>query len=250
MKPPFIVSTFYLGLPEFPESCPIVPDNSLLLRDVLTCSPNNDHVYLGGQFDPHYEGLPHSSYMKCWPKARSKLLDVANSGKHDVIYMLFRTCKWKLEGKNEHFVSGLYKVDINNVRLDPNYNGPIITSSKSVFMNSNNAIKLDNFIRYPIYSDGKHAEKLENWLEDLLKSNNNDIDFYCKETLRLKDIFKYYEFDDNCYEPCNNCNEQKCYLKKRIESKKKLFHHTYTDSAKRINAYYKKSIQIDDLIPI
>ena len=248
MKSPFIVSTYYYGLPEFPEKCPIVRDNTLLLRDILACSPNNDHVYLGGQFDPHYEGLPHSSYMKCWPKARSKIFEAAYSGKYDIIYMLFRTCKWKLEGKNEHYICGLYKVEVNDVKLDPNYNGPIITSSDSIFLNSDNSIKLDEFIRYPIYSGGKHSNKLDLWLEEILNIQNNDLSDYCIETLRLKNIFKYYEFDRDCYDPCNNCDEKKCYLKKRIKSKKKLFAHTYDDSTRRINAYYKKLIRIEDFI--
>ena len=134
------------------------------------------------------------------------------------------------------------------MRLDPNYNGPIITSSDSIFLTSDNAIKLKKFIRYPLYSDGKHTDKLELWLEEILNSHKNDIQSYCRETSRLKTIFKYYEFDRKCYDPCNNCIEEKCYLKKRINSKKKLFAHTYDDSARRMEEYYKKSIRIDDLI--
>ena len=85
----FLACVSFFSLPIFHDDCAIINNQSLLLRDILTCNPANHHVSLCGQYDPHYEFL---EYKMCWPQAREKIWESINEQNYDNIFLLFRTC--------------------------------------------------------------------------------------------------------------------------------------------------------------
>ena len=69
-------------------------DNSLLLRDILCCYKTskgyNDHIYWGGQYDPHYEHEMASQFKMCHKPYRNRIKKLVDSGLYDSIYLIFR----------------------------------------------------------------------------------------------------------------------------------------------------------------
>jgi hypothetical protein len=249
----FIDCVYYYSLPEFPENCKIVNDNTLLIRDVLVCNPYNFHVNNGGQYDPHYEHELAPEYKMCSEKTRRKILSIKKLDSYENIYLLFRTGRASLDGTTTQYVSGYYYVDLEKSKINPNYEEPVIYAKEARFLNMDDAIDLSTFIaksgnrRFPFsieIDDGAYEGLLQNWTKKI-KDDHNFFDQYLTVTKHLKKVFKYYEFEDSLYPLCDGCKETKsCPLAKRISKKGKLYHRLPKNIAAKINNHYKKTIKL------
>lgn len=249
----FVVCVYYFSLPEFPDNCEIVNDNTLLIRDVLVSNPYNPHVEYGGQYDPHYEHDLAPEYKICSKKTRRKILLIKQHNSYEKIYLLFRTNRASLDGTNTQYISGYYDVDLEKCKIDPNYEGPVIYAKEARFLDIENAIDLSDFLvksrnrRFPFSSETKEGA-FEGLLHDWTKRIEEECNFfdqYVNVTKSLKKIFKYCEFEDGVYPLCSKCKEtKKCPLIRRIRKKGKLYHRLPNNIAAQINNYYKKMIKI------
>lgn len=249
----FLVCVYYYSLPEFPNNCSIVENNSLFVRDVLVSNPSNPHIKYGGQYDPHYEHNLAPQFKMCAKNVRRKIMSIINDGIYDKIYLLFRTNKKSLSKANTQCISGYYDIDMDKVAIDPNYEEPVLYARKARFVNSESAINLSDFLkksrnpRFPFSSEtrnGIFGKTLNHWIEEI-RSAQNFLSDYINVTRQLDKLFKYYEFEEGIYPICNGCaTVEKCLLAKRIHKKGKLYHQLPEDIASRINSHYKKVIKI------
>jgi len=249
----FLACVYYYSLPEFPENCGLVKDNSLFVRDVLVCNPNNPHVKYGGQYDPHYEHNFAPQFKMCWKQTRRRIMSIKNANLYDKIFLLFRTTKALLSKSGAQYISGYYNIDIDKVDVDPDYGEPVLYAKEAKFLNSKSAISLSDFLvkypnrRFPFSSetrDGTLKKHLVSWIKKIEQAQNH-LDDYIKMTKQLNQVFKYHEYEEGMYSTCENCkNIDKCYLTKRIHKKGKLYHQLPKDVASRINNHYKRAIEI------
>ena len=248
-KNSFLICVYYYSLPEFPSGCNVVPNNSLLIRDVLTCNPINQHIKFGGQYDPHYEHSLAPEYKMCSKRTRRKIMSIKNNGVYDEVYLLFRTTKALLAGGASQRISGYYDVNLDKVETDPNYEEPILYAREARFVDLEEAINLSSFLarfpnlrRFPFSSEteeGGLRDFLEQWRKKI-RSSHNRLNQYIHITKELDRLFKYYEFEEGIYEICEGCpNTASCFLIKRINKKGKLFHQLPADIAHRVNRYFK-----------
>lgn len=249
----FLTCIYYYSLPEFPESCAIVKNNSLFVRDILVCNPINQHVIYGGQYDPHYEHDFAPQFKMCWKETRRKIMPIKNENLYNEIYLLFRTTKVLLSKASIQCISGYYDIDIDKVDIDPDYEEPVLYAKEAKFVNSKSAISLADFLakypnhRFPFSSETRNGifkKHLMSWAKKIEKSQNH-LDDYIEITRQVDKIFKYNEYEDGMYYLCEDCEDvDKCYLTKRINKKGKLYHQLPEDIASRINDFYKKAIKI------
>jgi len=249
----FLTCVYYYSLPEFPESCRIVKDNSLFIRDILVCNPNNPHIKYGGQYDPHYEHALAPEFKMCWKETRRKIMSLIDNNSCDRIFLLFRTRKVELSKLGNPCVSGYYDIDINKVHIDPDYEEPVLYAREAKFVDSQSAIDLSKFLakypnpRFPFSSETRKGilkRHLMSWLKQLEKTENL-LDIYIDMTKQLDQIFKYHEFEEGIYPICEDCKRiDECYLTKRVHTKGKLYHQLPEDIAVRINDHYKKTLKI------
>jgi len=249
----FIICVYYYSLPEFPENCQIIRDNSIFLRDVLISNPNNPHIYFGGQYDPHYEYEKAPQYKICSKISRQIIKKLADEDTYNEIYLLFRTTKNFVNNDKKQYVVGFYNIDIESIEMDPDYEEPVLYAKDARFTDIESSIDVTHFLRkYFLYrppfnsetKSGKYRENLFKWISDI-KDSENQIDFYIKETKRLEMISKYYEFETGIYQICHDCKVQNsCPLIKRIMKKGKLYHQIPKNIARTMNKYYKNRIVI------
>jgi hypothetical protein len=244
----FVACVYYYSLPQFPNDCNVVKDNSLFIRDVLVSNRHNPHIKLGGQYDPHYENNPLPEYKMCWTNARRMIMSKIDAGTYDQIYLLFRTNKTRLCGGSTQNVAGYYEIDKDKTAIDPEYGEPLLHAREARFTNLENAPSLSSFLekyrnpRFLFTSETKNGEfnrLLDNW-RNRIDAAPNLFSAYVEETKQLDRLFKYYEFDDQIYETCEDCSEiKRCPLMKRIHKKGKLYHQLPEDVALRIERYYR-----------
>lgn len=249
----FLVCVYYYSLPEFPDNCVIVKDNSLFVRDVLVSNPINPHIKFGGQYDPHYEHSFTPQYKMCSKNIRRKIMSVKNDNIYDKIFLLFRTNKVSLSKANTQYISGYYDIDIDKVAIDPDYEEPVLYAKEARFANLEAAINISDFLansrnyRFSFSSETKNGiyqKYLNTWMEKI-KSAQNFLDDYINLTKKLDKLFKYYEFEEGIYPICSDCTDvDKCLLTKRIQKKGKLYHQLPEDIASRINSHFKSVIKI------
>lgn len=255
-------SSFYYSfpcfiLPEFPAKCKIVDDNSLLLRDILCCykagTGYNDHIYWGGQYDPHYEYEMAPQFKMCHTPYRNKIKKLVDSKAYDKIYIIFRGNKQYVNGSNKHFITGYYEIDQNKVVLDPDYEDYTLYANNAIMVGDNEAIDITKFLyekgwyQSKFKSDthnGKYHNKFMTYIENMSEMDNR-LQEFIDETNRLERIFKYYEFKEGLYEPCIKCtNKKSCQLVKRV-NKYKLHNNLPVKISEIINAYYNENIDIN-----
>lgn len=244
----FAGCVYYYSLPEFPTDCVIVRNNSLFVRDVLVSNHYNPHIRLGGQYDPHYENRPAPEYKLCQKGARKKIMSKILAGDHDQIYLLFRTNKGRLLDRSTQHIAGYYAIDEHMSTINSEYEEPVLYAKEARFTDIENAPDLSSFLdqyhnrRFFFSSEtrnGKFNHLLGDWI-DSLKSAPNLFPLYVTTTKQLDRLFKYYEFNDRIYEPCESCSEtDKCPLVRRIRKKGKLYHQLPKDIALRIRRYYR-----------
>lgn len=248
----FLICVYYYSLPEFPNNCMIINDNSLFIRDVLVSNPNNPHIKYGGQYDPHYEYDFAPQFKMCCKPARRKIMSIINNSEYDEIYLLFRTHKSSLSKTSYQCISGYYDVDLEKTSIDPNYEEPVIYAREARFVNLKNAIDLSDYLaksrnyRFWFSSETRNGAYREylNYCKEKIDSAQNLFNDYVDITKELDKIFKYYEFEEGPYHICESCMNEKCFLMKRIRKKGKLYHQLPAPIADRINKYYKKAIRI------
>lgn len=246
----FLICVYYFSLPEFPDHCDIVKNNSLFVRDILVSNPINPHIRFGGQYDPHYEHSFAPQFKICKKNVRRKIMSIVENELYEKIYILFRTNKVSLGKKTSQHISGYYDVDMDNVAIDPNYDEPVIYAKEARFTNQENAVNLSDFLNKTGYyrvdfssetKNGAYEKSLYRWMKKI-RSTKNLLTDYVKVTNNLNGLLKYYEYEEGIYPMCSNCADaDKCYLIKRIKKKEKLYHQLPKDIAKRINKYYKKA---------
>jgi len=249
----FIICAYYYSLPEFPDNCAIVKDNSLFVRDILVSNPANPHIKLGGQYDPHYEHDVAPQYKMCSRNTRGKIMSIVNDGTYDKIYLLFRTTRVLLSKANTYYISGYYDINIDEVTIDPDYEEPVLYAKEARFTDLRGAIDISDFLmksrnyRFPFSSEtnnGVFRDELNSWKEKI-ESTQNFLTNYIDLTKKLNGIFKYHEFDNEIYTLCDDCADiDKCPLIRRVHKKGKLYHQLTEDIAHRINDYYKRVIKI------
>lgn len=245
---PFLICVYYYSLPEFPQNCRLVEDNSLLIRDVLVSNPNNNHIYRGGQYDPHYEHELAPQYKVCFKEARRKIMSVVSNGLHDEVYLLFRTNRVSLSGANSQRVVGFYEIDSEKLCIDPDYGEPVVYAKEARFVNLQSSIDLFDYLkrsgnrRFSFSSETKEGRfkcQLEDWVKKL-KKEVNYLEEYKRSTQEIEKIFKYYEYEEGIYPVCEGCLElEKCYLPKRIVKKGKLCNQL-PEYAAKINDHFKR----------
>lgn len=198
------VCVYYYSLPEFPDDCAIVGDNSLFIRDVLVSNRLNPHIKLGGQYDPHYENGPVPEYKICQINARRMIMSKINARSYDRIYLLFRTSKTRLSGPSTQHVAGYYEIDKDRTSIDPEYEEPVLCAKEARFTNLENAPSLSSFLdRYRNYEcpfssetrQGEFSPLLADW-RTRISSAPNLLSNYIRATNQLDRLFKYYEFDE------------------------------------------------------
>lgn len=249
----FLICVYYYSLPEFPENCMIVKDNSLFIRDILVSNPLNPHIKLGGQYDPHYEHTSAPQYKMCSRETRRKVMSIVDYDKYDKVYLLFKTTRRLLSNVNVHYISGYYDINLNETVIDPDYEEPVLYAKEARFVDLGSAIDISDFLMETRFyrvrfssetNDGEFRDELNSWKEKI-KSAQNFLDNYIKVTKELSRIFKYHEFDEENYTPCDGCVDiQKCPLIRRIHGKGKLFHQLPEDIAGKINSHFKKIVQV------
>jgi hypothetical protein len=243
----YLACAYYFSVPEFPSECPIVKDNALLIRDIILSKPGNPHVELGGQYDPHYEHKPAPQYKVCSESVRRKIKIAALSGQYENIFLLFRTNRVLLSGRGCSLLSGYYKVDINKIENDPNYDAPIIYAKEARFVDVTNSVDTREYVeetgnvRFPFYSD-KNVEirnLMTKWVETLDEKPNR-LNDYISTTRELFKKVRLNEFNDGPYTDCINCHAEKCFLLKRIDKHGKIFNQLHPEVAKRLCLRFKQ----------
>jgi|SRR5271157_3912745 len=244
----FAACVYYYSLPEFPDNCEIVKDNSLFIRDVLVSNRYNPHIKLGGQYDPHYENDPLPEYKMCQASTRRKIMSRIVAGSYDRIYLLFRTNKSPLSGASTQHVAGYYEIDEDKSIIDPEYEEPVLYAKEAIFTDIENAPSLSSFLdryrnrRFAFSSEtrnGEFSRLLDDW-RNKISSAPNHLPLYVEATKRLDRLFKNCEFEDGVYETCEACAEiEKCPLMKRIRKKGKLCNQVPKGIALRIGRYYR-----------
>lgn len=245
----YLTCVYYFSLPEFPDSCNIVEDNSLFVRDILVSNPINQHLESGGQYDPHYEHAFAPQFKMCWEKTRRRIMSIKNDNLYDEVYLLFRTRKMSLSKASTQHVTGYYNVDLRNVVVDPDYAEPVIFAKEAKFVDLENAISLSDFLResgnyrFSFSSEtkkGSYKDYLVDWIVRIEEAQNH-LDDYIDVTTALKNLFRYYEYEEGMYATCDGCTEtDSCPLTRRINKKGKLYHRLPKDIAGRMNSYYKR----------
>ena len=247
-------------LPEFPLDCSIVKDNNLFLRDVL-CSYKknggyNDHIYWGGQYDPHYEDEIAPQFKMCHKPQRSRIKKLADSDLYDRIFLIFRGNKRYLDKSNKHYITGFYEIDQKKIYFDPNYEDYVLYSNNAVMVGNDQAIDITEFLKKTRMYISRFSSETHNWKYhniflnyiELMNDMENKLTEYIDETKRIEKIFKYYEFEEGLYNICQTCmKKQHCPLAKR-SNKYKLHHNLPEKVSDLINDFYKSTIKINELI--
>jgi len=249
----YLTCVYYFSLPEFPQNCTIVRDNSLFVRDILVSNPYNRHIELNGQYDPHYEHDFAPQFKTCWERTRRRIMSIKNDNQYDEVYLLFRTSKMALSNTHTQYATGYYNVDLDKVDIDPNYEEPVIFAKEARFVDLKSAIKLSDFLkesrnrRFSFSSETKNGfyrKDLEDWVARIGEAQNR-LDDYINATRTLERFFRYYEYEDGMYTVCNDCVEiDNCPLIRRINRKGKVYHQLPEEIARRIDSYYKGTIEV------
>jgi len=246
----YFISVPYFSLPEFPDDCFIVKNNSIFLRDILVSNKSNPHINWGGQYDPHYEHVKSPQYKMCCRAERRKIKKLADSKKYDEIFLIFRTNKIFLDGSNDHYVVGYYEIDQESIIDDVDYGEPILYAKEARFVKLNDAIKISDFLKKTNFyvvrfnsltNGGIYYNYLKCWVESINNSKNYLVS-YINETKRINRIFKMNEYQKGLYNECRECaNQEICPLVKRIKDKKKLYHQLPVGIADMINNFYNNN---------
>jgi hypothetical protein len=244
-------------LPQFPDECKYVINNSLFIRDVLCCNKNteyNPHINWGGQYDPHYEYEVGPQFKMCHKNQRNKIKELADSKLYDKIFIVFRTTKTYLKGFRRSYISGVFEIDQNNIRLDYDYEDYVLYAKDCILLTENDALDISDYLKkYNLYisrfnsltNEGIHNKYFLNIISHVGKKNNY-IDKYIKETQKLENIFHYFEFEEGYYEKCIKCNSKNiCPLIKRINKVGKLCDRLPNKITNIIREHYKSNLDME-----
>lgn len=244
MKSRYIVCNTFFSLPQFPETCQIVSDPRLVLRNILLCNlRDRGHFDHGSIYDPHWEGRDDDGvpeYRQCEELSRCGI--AKRSERYKELYILFRTCYGFIDRSAKFLAVGYYKVEkdfseTEPKRSDPRIRVPVIKAAEAKFVSLEDAMSIakatdmasflreNNLYRVSFSNENQRFKSyLEEWLDELISEDReNLLKDYQRQTVRIRQIFEAAQQNDEVYNDCFDCQfyqerSSDCPLIKRIKT--------------------------------